>query len=259
MRLGVDADANEVEANFREALLTAQASRDDIEAAKAAAGLSYVLIYRQGKMKEGEFFDQLATALLDRSGPGNERLRSWVILTQAAAAERKGDFETARAWAKASVALREKAMGPEHPEVAIGLNGLAFMSQLCGRNDEALAAANRAIDIFLKHGDPEGFELAITYSTKGDALNALGRYAEAERAFESSLRIFRDQVDPMHPEIAYPTHGLGETRLRQGRPAEAIPLLQRALHICDPDRCDPPLVKDTRAALARAFAANRGR
>ena len=258
VRLAVDADMNEAEATLREALVTADASRDDIVAAKAAVSLSFLLGYRLGRLQEAEFMSQMATAFLDRLGPGNERIRGWAVGNQAVLRSLRKDFDGARALTRESIALKEKALGPEHPDVAIGLNALAFMSNEVGHPDEGLVAADRAVNIFVKNGDPDGVQLAATLATRGDSLNALGRYAEAESTFERSLRIFNDQSNPMHPEVASACHGLGETRLGQGKPADAIPLLERALRICEPDRCNTTLVGDTKFALARALWATGG-
>src|SRR4029077_14769970 len=65
-RLSADAGVADAEATMREAIVTAEACRDDIDAAKAAIGLSYVLGYRQSRMKDAEFMLQLANGFLDR-------------------------------------------------------------------------------------------------------------------------------------------------------------------------------------------------
>ena len=253
-RVYADAGVADAEATLREAMVTAEACHDDVVAAKAALALSYVLGYREGRIKDAEFILQLANAFLDRIEPANERLRSWAMADEAIFHLRQGDFDRARSLSEASVALREKVLGPDHPDVAIGLGQLSFMLADAGQPEPALAAANRAIDIFTKHGDPDGFQLAVILANQCDALNALARYADAEKSCNSSIRIFyQQQPNPPHPESAYPFRGLGESKLGQSQPAAAIDFLRNALHICAPDRCDQVLVADTNFALARAL------
>src|SRR5262249_20208990 len=78
-RLYADAGVADAEATLREALVTAESCRDDIDAAKAALGLSYILGYRQGRLKDADFLLQLANGFLDRIESGNERVRSWAM------------------------------------------------------------------------------------------------------------------------------------------------------------------------------------
>jgi tetratricopeptide (TPR) repeat protein len=258
VRLDIDDDPSESEALLREAMVTAEAARDDLVAAKAAVALSFLLTYKLGDQKHAKFSLQLAMAFLDRSGPGNERFRAWALASEATIHYREGDFEKARALAESSVALREKTLGPQHPDVAVGLTVLAVVAMECDRPDAALQAATRAIDIFKQHGDPEGFELAVTMSDQGDALIALGRYAEAERVYQEALRIFREQLNPEHPESASPLHGLGLAKLAQNHPHEALALLEAASRICDPDKCEPILAADIKVARARALRETGG-
>jgi eukaryotic-like serine/threonine-protein kinase len=257
-RVDVDVDASEAASTLREALLTAAASRDDLDAAKAASGLSYVLGYRLGKLQDAEFFFRLAIALLDRNGPGDDRIRAWALGAFAGTKIRQGDYESARALMQEATALKVRSLGMDHPDVALTLAGLAYALVECGQPEEALEAANQALDIFVKHGDPGAFQLAQLFANQGDALNALGRYEEAESAFRSSLRIFREQWSPRHPESAYTFRGLAAAKINQGESKVAVPLLEEALQICEGGDCDPVVVGDANLALARALWESRG-
>jgi eukaryotic-like serine/threonine-protein kinase len=253
VRMDIDDDPSEAEAMLRESMVVAEQSRDDLVAAKAATALSFLLTYKLGDQRHATFSLQLAMAFLDRSGPGNERFRAWAQAADAIIHYRQGDFEQARALAEASVALREKTLGPHHPDVAIGLTVLAVISMECDRPATALQATTRAIDILKQHGDPEGFELAVTMSDHGDALLALARYAEAERVYQESLRIFREQLNPEHPESASPLHGLGVVKLAQNRAREALAPLEAASQICAPKKCEPILAAEIDFDRARAL------
>jgi tetratricopeptide (TPR) repeat protein/predicted Ser/Thr protein kinase len=249
-----DADLSEAEATLREAIVVADASRDDIDAAKAASELGYVFGYRLGRPKEGEFFLQLAESFLDRNGPGNEQIRAWILTDRVANRCRQGTFDGTQALSEEAIRLKQQAVGPDHPDVAIGFTSLAVTLLSSNQPEAALEAANRAIDIFVKYGDPEAFQFAIALANQGEALNVLERYQEAEGACQSSIRIFQSQQsNPPQPESAYAFRGLGEAMIGQGQPRAAIGPLQKTLQLCGPARCDPILVADTNFALAKAL------
>jgi len=50
-----------------------------------------------------------------------------------------------------AVRLQEQSLGNEHPDVAISLGNLAYTLTYAGHPTEAVAAANRAVEIFLKY------------------------------------------------------------------------------------------------------------
>ena len=54
-----------------------------------------------------------------------------------------------------ALALKEKSLGPGHPDVALSLNNLAVLLKTLGRLDEAADAYRRALQIFEQTLDPE--------------------------------------------------------------------------------------------------------
>jgi hypothetical protein len=61
------------------AFFTAEASHDDLTAAKAATTLIYVVGVTMGGFRDSERWARLADAILDRLGPGHSRTRSWAL------------------------------------------------------------------------------------------------------------------------------------------------------------------------------------
>ena len=62
----------------------------------------------------------------------------------------QGRYAEAESLYKRSLAIREKAFGPEHPLVATSLNNLASLYRNQGRFEEALVASRSSTDIYLK-------------------------------------------------------------------------------------------------------------
>jgi tetratricopeptide (TPR) repeat protein len=59
----------------------------------------------------------------------------------------QGQYAQAEPLFKRSLAIREKALGPDHPDVATSLNNLAALFRKTGREKEAEALEKRAAAI----------------------------------------------------------------------------------------------------------------
>ncbi len=76
--------------------------------------------------------------------------------------------------------MQEKLLGPDHPDVARSLHGLATLMIDRGETEEAEAILNRCLEI-RREKLPEDHVLTAGASRLlGDILVAQGRYAEAE-------------------------------------------------------------------------------
>jgi tetratricopeptide (TPR) repeat protein len=249
----VEQDATQAEAILREAMLVAEASRDDVTAAKASANLVYVLGYRLGRLKEAEFWAAFGHATLDRAGGDQSRLRGWVDGSLGGAYSRAGDFEQARVLIERSARLKARSLGKDHPDYATGLADLAYVLVRTGHAAEAVEIANQAVDIFLKHSDPDCFFLGQAYENQGEALLAVGRTADAEVAFQNALQTLTRTAGPLHSETSYALQGLGEIRLARHRPGEAIPFFENALQVRQQPHGDRALLAESEFGLARAL------
>ena len=59
----------------------------------------------------------------------------------------QGQYEQAELLYKRSLAIREKAVGPDHPSVAMGLENLADLYRKTGREEAAIELEKRAAAI----------------------------------------------------------------------------------------------------------------
>jgi tetratricopeptide (TPR) repeat protein len=102
----------------------------------------------------------------------NEEGRAW----QAA-----GQYADAQPPLEHALALREKALGPEHPNVAASLNNLAELYRAQGRYADAEPRYQRALIIWEKALGPEHPNVATVRKNYAALLRANNRDAEAER------------------------------------------------------------------------------
>src|SRR5215831_12033172 len=75
--------------------------------------------------------------------------------TESQRLSRAGKYDESRPMAERALELREKALGPEHPDVAQSLNNLAILYRLKGDNAKAEPLYQRALAIFEKALGPE--------------------------------------------------------------------------------------------------------
>jgi serine/threonine protein kinase/tetratricopeptide (TPR) repeat protein len=241
------------EQTLAEAVWVAEASRHDEVVAEAAAFLGGVIGYELARPDDGEHWARLAEAVLDRMGPGHERARAWILTCRGAIRNSVRDFAAALTLERAAVALKEKVLGPDHPDVANSLIGVDVALTGLGDPAGALAVNDRALAIYRRaYGDAHPL-VAQCLSNSGEALNALGRYAEARAAFDGAVARWEAALGPDHRHLAYALTGLGQTEIATGEYRAAMAPLERALIIRSRHESDAALLAETRFALARAL------
>jgi serine/threonine protein kinase/tetratricopeptide (TPR) repeat protein len=244
------------ESILEEAVVDAEIAHEDVTVARAMSTLTYAVGYGLGRTRDGLRWARLAEAVLDRLGPGNSRLRAWVKNDAAAVMAQAGDYRGAQALFEEAVRLKEKELGSDHPDVAVSLGNAALADVELGKFPEALAASERAVVIYERHGDPDTWTLGGAYSIRGESLAKLGKREEAAADFRRALQILEPatQADAVtHSELATALHRFGSLRLDQQQPESAVPMLERALEIRQRSEIDQTLVAETRFLLARAL------
>jgi tetratricopeptide (TPR) repeat protein len=230
--------------------------RDDLAAAAATArvaAIGYTALFDQTTRWVG-----LAETMLARlsSGPEQDLLRSWLYTNEATVKLHQHDAEGALPVIRRAVALKEKVLPPNHPDIATSLNSEAEALASLGRLDEALRLNERTRQIFAAAYGPASTEIAYTLSNRGEYLVALERPEEALAPLRQSLSVWQAQVGPEHQFLAFPLTATGRALVALGRPHEALPVLERAVRLRVAREPDQLLVADSRFALARALAAS---
>ena len=82
---------------------------------------------------------------------------------------------------KRSLATHEKALGPQHPNVATSLNNLASLYKAQGRHADAEPLYKRSLAIREKALGPEHPDIAMSLDNYAALLRKTGRAAEAAR------------------------------------------------------------------------------
>jgi tetratricopeptide (TPR) repeat protein len=93
----------------------------------------------------------------------------------------QGDYAKAVPLFKRSLAIREKALGPDHPDVAMSLNNLAGLYQTQGDYAKAVPLYRRALAITEKALGPDHLDVATNLNNLAGLYKTQGDYAKGER------------------------------------------------------------------------------
>jgi tetratricopeptide (TPR) repeat protein len=102
----------------------------------------------------------------------------------------QGRFSEALPPAQRALGMREKALGPDHREVAVSLNSLAELYRAQGRYADAEPLYKRALAIWEKAHGPDHPEVATGLNNLALLYQAQGRYADAEPLYKRALAIW---------------------------------------------------------------------
>jgi class 3 adenylate cyclase/tetratricopeptide (TPR) repeat protein len=144
---------------------------------------------------------------------------------------RRGEYSVGELLCTRALAIRERALGPDHPDVGRSLSSLGNVYVLQGRYDEGVHVLTRALAIREKSLGPDHPDVARSLNNLGTLCAQQGRYDDGTPMFARALVIWEKSLGPDHPDVARSLNNLGNNYTQQGRYAEAEPLLRRALAV----------------------------
>jgi tetratricopeptide (TPR) repeat protein len=216
------------------ASLAAYMAAAKVRAWGVAAGAAVDLVGSvgmQARHAEGKVWaDHAEVALLFAGDPLDlgeaGRLNHLAIVHQAT-----GAYVEAKALYERALAIGEKALGPEHPTMAIYLNNLANSHNATGAYAEAKVLQERALAIKEKALGPDHPDVAVSLTNLASVHHAMGAYVEAKALHERALAIQEKALGPDHPEVAITLNNLANVHFATGAYTEAKALHERALAI----------------------------
>jgi tetratricopeptide (TPR) repeat protein len=149
---------------------------------------------------------------------------------------RAGDYFHARASYKEAASLfqqvlsiRERSLGPEHPQTATSLDNLAILVRDQGDFAGARQLFERALAIREKARGLGHPDTATTLNHLGVVLHAEGDLVGAQPLLERAQAIFEKVFGPTHPSTASNLSALADLLCDQGELVRARSLYERAL------------------------------
>ena len=150
---------------------------------------------------------------------------------EAVALYRAGKYAQAVPLLQRALAIQEKALGPEHPDVALSLNNLAGLYHAQGRYADAEPLLRRALEIMEKVLGPEHPHTATSLNNLAKLYRFQGRLAEAEPLCRRAIAIDEKVYGPDNPEVARDLENYALLLHRLNRDEDAAALEVRAAEI----------------------------
>jgi len=165
-------------------------------------------------------------------------------------------YDQARPYLERALAIRERALGPGHPDTAASLNNLASLLQAQGDYAAARPLYERAVAVHERALGPDHSYTATGLNNLASLLQAQGDYAAARPLYERALAIREEVLGPGHPDTAAGLNNLASLLQALGHNAAARPLLERAVAIREralgPDHPDTAVGLGNLALLLQA-------
>ena len=144
-----------------------------------------------------------------------------------------GAYAAARPLFERALAIREKALGPDHPDAAATLNNFAVLLREQGDLAAARPLYERALAIREKALGPDHFDTATSLANLAVLLEAQGDLAAPQPLHERALAIREKALGPDHRDTAVSLNNLAHLLHAQGNLAAERPLYERALAILE--------------------------
>ena len=200
-------DVPSAEKALVDSYLAADASRDDEVRAEDATNLVWVVGYQEGRYADAQRWAKYADAILQRLG-GHVLLQAWLLNNLGGLFEIRGEKEAALRMQQEGLALKERALGRDHPDVGISEGNLAVVLTLLGRNQEALEHVDRSIEI-LENGLGAGSSRSRPPSSTTGARSSTPWAARAMPARRSRRRASSGSVSSASTIATSPTPSPG--------------------------------------------------
>lgn len=142
-----------------------------------------------------------------------------------------GRYGEALTFYQKALAIREKSLGPNHPDVAVILNNLAGLYHDLGLYSKVEPLLQRSLDIMVKAHGPDHPDVAVCLNNLATLYYTQGEYAKAEPLYQRSLKIGEKTYGPDNPHVAVRLNNLAKVYYALGEYAKAEPLFRGALKI----------------------------
>ena len=130
-----------------------------------------------------------------------------------------------------ALAISEKSLGKDHPDVATSLNNLALLYSAQGHYAKALPMDVRALAIREKALGKYHLDVAQSLNNLAGVYDAQGDYPKALPMYVRALAINEKALGKYHPSVATSLNNLASLYYAQGDYAKALPMFVRALAI----------------------------
>ncbi len=209
---------------MKEAVLGADAP----ETANSLMHLGNLYIQRWEGEKSIPLHDR-ALLILEKAGPNFDSQRAIILSSQGVAYRRLAQTVKAFELYAQALAIQERVLGPDHPNVASTLNNQAGVLSDRGDYSTAEKLHRRALAIRVAALGPDHEWVGESANNLASILSYLGKYDESLAFQEQAVDIFRLKLGNEHPRYWSTKMNLGLAYLEMGDPSGALPICQEVL------------------------------
>ncbi|MGA9522011.1 MAG: tetratricopeptide repeat protein, partial [Myxococcaceae bacterium] len=220
-------DLKVAEATLKQAVWAAEAGRHDEVAASAAARIVRVA-YVQGDHARAREWAEVPRAKVARLG-GHARIESSLLNSMGAMSLSESNGPEALAHFERALALRQKELPPDHPEIAAALNSVGVALLAMERLPEARQRLEQALAIEEKIFGPHHLETGKTLANLGHLASDSADDEGALRLYQRALFAFEAALGPERPEVADALDWIATVLNLMGRFEEALEHRDRVL------------------------------
>lgn len=167
----------------------------------------------------------------------------------AATAARASDYVTAGPHYERAKQLVESYLGPDHPDVALMLSGMATAYHFTGEIEKAIATFERALQIRERTFGASSPVLITTLNNYAELLVAQDRVAQGLALAERAQTITNATVGKAHPYFVVVSATRGEALLAAGKLDDARGALDEALAVAE--KVTSPYLAEAQVARAK--------
>ncbi len=204
---------------------------------------------RLGRGKDALATAEEALALAEAELPPTHRVLAWALDAVARGHTFLGEYTQALPFDDRAQRVLERAYGPDDFDLPKVFMNTAQSLLASGRAAEAVAPAQRAVEILKQHV-PNTTQVSNAVSVLGTVYLQLHRFSEAEAAQRGALADYERLRGPDHPRVAVALADLAEVLIAENHLTEAFAAANRAISIFE-KQSEPDEVSLAAAYLMR--------
>jgi tetratricopeptide (TPR) repeat protein len=170
-----------------------------------------------------------AAEKLDKEFAGSQATKGALLDALGETYRGLGLYERAETTHTKARAVRESALGPDHPDTLNSRNNLAVAYYAAGRTAEAIALHEATLKLYEAKLGPDHPDTLTGRNNLAAAYRAAGRTAEAIRLHEATLKLYETKLGPDHPTTLTGRNNLALAYESLGRWADAESLRSEVL------------------------------
>lgn len=227
-RRGEFADSIEM---LESAFFRAEVAGHDRLALLVASELSHQLsTYGEG-FERAELWQGLAEARLDRLGQRDHLIGAEVLDSRSSVEAKQGHYDAGRDASAGALVIRERELGPMHPELLATLNDLGNRYNLLGKADLAQSTHERTLELAQTQFGPAHRKTGMALASLAAVHLAEARFEVAIPLLERAVEIYEAWSGPTHVHVASVLNNLGICYEMMGQVDRARSTYERTLSI----------------------------